>query len=620
MKYVRLTPLVATLLSLPALAATEELIVTGTYNPVSNAQLSSSVSVIGREQLLQLSAHNLVDALRQIPSLWVEEQGGPGGVTSINLRGSEANHTLVLLNGVQLNDPTNTRGGAFDLKGINIESIERIEIIRGAQSAIYGSDALAGVIHIITQTPGKRATSINASLGEDDFASVGLTTSGRLGALGYAFDLRSTDAGEPVLGSTAENTEFASRFDWQQGKHNLAFSYRYFDGEHTSFPEQSGGPLYAVDRELDRSDYTDQSAAFSWTTSLNESWQSRASASWYQRDETLTSPGVFPYDLVPPNGAVIDFERTQFSWINTLGNQQKLWANLGVETKREEGISEGYLYGPDVFPLDFALTRTIHSAFFNLNGYVTSDWLLQASLRRDDPSKADTQDTGQVGTRYQLTESIALFANWGQGFKLPSFFVLGHPFVGNPLLREETVTTRDAGVEYSSKTLSSRINLFNHKYNNLIDFDNDTSTNVNRNQVKTSGLELEASWQVQPEWHIRVHGTYTDIDMPSSDTHLLGRPQATYGTGIQYRPTEDWAVNLNYLRVDERFAVSRYTGEAVEHILDAYHRVDANLRWTVNPMIRVGLSLENLADEDYDTDIGFPAAGRRAIADLTLSF
>src|SRR5690606_22683476 len=131
---------------LPALSAPEELIVTGSYNPVSNEQLSSSVSVINQEQLLQLSSHNLVDALRHIPSLWVEEQGGPGGVTSINLRGSEANHTLVLLDGVQLNDPTNTRGGAFDLKGINIESIERIEIIRGAQSAIYGSDALAGVI------------------------------------------------------------------------------------------------------------------------------------------------------------------------------------------------------------------------------------------------------------------------------------------------------------------------------------------------------------------------------------------------------------------------------------------------------------------------------------------
>src|SRR5690606_1714833 len=130
------------------------------------------------EQLLQLSSHNLVDALRQVPSLWVEEQGGPGGVTSINLRGSEANHTLVLLDGVQLNDPTNTRGGAFDLKGINIESIERIEIIRGAQSAIYGSDALAGVIHIITQTPGKKSVTINASLGEDDYASTGVAASG----------------------------------------------------------------------------------------------------------------------------------------------------------------------------------------------------------------------------------------------------------------------------------------------------------------------------------------------------------------------------------------------------------------------------------------------------------
>lgn len=118
MKHFRLTPLVAAFIALPALSAPEELIVTGSYNPVSNEQLSSSVSVINQEQLLQLSTHNLVDALRQVPSLWVEEQGGPGGVTSINLRGSEANHTLVLLDGVQLNDrsnsPTTTSTGNCD--------------------------------------------------------------------------------------------------------------------------------------------------------------------------------------------------------------------------------------------------------------------------------------------------------------------------------------------------------------------------------------------------------------------------------------------------------------------------------------------------------------------------
>lgn len=620
MKHFRLTPLVAALLTLPALAAPEELIVTGSYSPVTNEQLSSSVSVLNQEQLLQLSSHNLIDALRQIPSLWVEEQGGPGGVTSINLRGAEANHTLVLLDGVQLNDPTNSRGGAFDLKGINIESIERIEIIRGAQSAIYGSDALAGVIHIITKTPGKQSTTLNASIGEDDYASTGIAASGTLGQVGYAFTLQTTDAGEPVAGSTAKNKEFSGRLHWQQDNHAVNFSYRYFDGERTSFPEQSGGPEYAQQPDLDRSDYTDKSAAFSWTMQVNDFWQSKTTASWYQRDENQISPGILPYDAVPPNGAVIDFERTQFSWINTLGNQQTVWANIGVETKREDGISKGYLFAPDVFPLDFALEREINSAFINLNAYVVDDWLVQASLRRDDADNIATNDSGHLGTRYKISDNISWFANWGQGFKLPSFFALGHPFVGNPDLMEETVTTADTGIEYTRDLISTRVSVFHHKYKNLIDYDGENNTNVNRPPVKTQGVEAELNWQLLQNLHWRIHGSYADIDMPSSTTHLLGRPQATYGSALYYTLNNAWSFDVNYLHVDERFAVSRYTGVGVEETLDAYNRIDANVRWNINTNTQLGLTLENLANEKYYTDIGFHSAGSTAKLNLRLNF
>lgn len=619
MKNFCFAPLFLAVITVPTFATTEELIVTGSYSAVTNEQLSSSVSVLNKEDLLQLSNHSLIDALRQVPSLWVEEQGGPGGITSIALRGAEANHTLVLLDGVQLNDPTNTRGGAFDLNGINIESIERIEIIRGAQSAVYGSDALAGVIHIITQTPGKKSTRLNASLGSDDYSSVGVSTSGSINKLGYAFSLQGKDAGEPVTGSTAKNTEFSSRLNWQQDIHALNFSYRYFDGERTSFPEQSGGPEFAQQKTLDTGDYTDTSAALSWSLQVNEFWQSKTSASWYQRDENQKSPGIIPFDAVPPNGAVIDFERTQFSWINTLGDQQKTWANIGAETKREDGISEGYLFAPDVFPLNFALDREINSAFINLNTYVVDDWLVQASLRHNDADNIAANDSGHIGTRYKINDNISWYANWGEGFKLPSFFALGHPFVGNPDLLEETVNTADTGIEYSRDLINTRFSIFNHKYNNLIDYDGDNNTNVNRPPVKTQGVEAELNWQLLKSLQWRLHCSYVDIDMPS-DTHLLGRPQSIYGSAFYYIPNDIWSFNVNYLRVDERFAVSRHTGVGVEEILDAYNRINANVRWTINPNTQLGLTLENLADEDYYTDIGFPAAGASAKVNLKLTF
>ena len=613
MKIFRFTPLFLAVAAAPGFSATEELIVTGSYNPVTNEQLSSSVSVINKEDLLRLSSTNVIDALRQIPSLWVEEQGGPGGVTSIALRGAEANHTLVLLDGVQLNDPTNTRGGAFDLNSINIESIERIEIIRGAQSAVYGSDALAGVIHIITQAPGKATTRINGTAGSDDYRSLGASTSGTFKNLGYAFSVQSKDAGEPVPGSTAKNTEFTSRLNWQQDNHRVDFNYRYFEGERTSFPEQSGGPEFALDRSLDRSEYTDQNLGLGWTMQVSEIWQSRIQASWYAREETTDSPGIVPYvPQLPPNGSEIDFERTNASWINTLGDKDSLWFNLGVEYKREEGTNLGYMMSRDIMPLDFSLLRETNSAFINANAYLTKDWLIQASWRHDDPNTYSAQDTAQFGTRYQLSEQVALFANWGEGFKLPSFFALGHPMTGNPDLEPETVKSADVGIEFSGERFSSRLSYFDHHYRNLIDFDSETFRNVNRSRVDMSGAESELSWQVQPHLALRVHASYTDIDMISSDNHLLGRPQLTYGTSVHYDPSDAWQFNLRYLRVDERFAVSLVDGDGIEQVLDAYNRVDANINWQMNSHVRFGLSLENLTDENYYTDIGFPAVGQSA--------
>lgn len=620
MKNLRFTPLVLAIAATSAHSATEELIVTGSYNPVTNEQLSSPVSVINKQDLLKLSSNNVIDALRQIPSVWVEEQGGPGGITSIALRGAEANHTLVLLDGVQLNDPTNTRGGAFDLNSINIESIERIEIIRGAQSAIYGSDALAGVIHIITQSPTQTVTTLNASVGSDDYASVGVSTSGNVNNLGYAISAQTRDSGEPVPGSTAKNTEFMTRLSWQQDIHTLNFNYRYFDGERTSFPEQSGGPKFAQSTDLDVSDYKDQSAALGWIATVASDWQSKVNVSWYQRDEDTRSPGIVPFDAVPPTGSVIDFNRTQFSWINTVGNQQRVWANIGIETKIEDGESQGYLFSPDVMPNNFALDRQTNSTFINVNAYATANVLLQASVRRDDAEGFDANESGHVGARFALNDNWTWYANWGEGFKLPSFFALGHALVGNLDLQPETVTTRDTGIEFNNEKVSARIGYFDHHYRNLIDFDAETFKNVNRSRVETSGAESEISWQVQQNFSLRAHATYTDIDMISSDNHLLGRPQVTYGTSAHYTLNDAWQFNINYLRVDERFAVSRYTGTDLEQVLGAYDRLDASVQWQVNPMTQLGLSLENLTDENYHTDIGFPAAGASAKLNLKISF
>lgn len=244
----------------------ENILVTGSHMQVATKDLSSSVSILDDDFLRATNKRNVLDVLRTVPGLLVEELGGPGGLTAISVRGGESNFTLVLVDGVQLNDPTNTRGGSFDFSNIDMASIERIEIVRGPQSALYGSDALAGVINIITRRSSEtHQQRVTAEWGEDEYRHVAAGATGSFGDLGYSVQLSKRDSGEPVEGSERDNEEAMVGLDWSPSEgHELQIDYRYLDGERSTFPEQSGGPEFAVIRNLDQNSYTDETLAASW--------------------------------------------------------------------------------------------------------------------------------------------------------------------------------------------------------------------------------------------------------------------------------------------------------------------------------------------------------------------
>jgi vitamin B12 transporter len=623
----KLHPLyIATLLAIsaPVLADSqtdqpiENIVVTGSYSTVEKNQIASSSVIIDSETLLNLSSTSLVDALRQVPGLWVESQGGPGGLTSIVMRGAESNHTLVLVDGVQLNDPTNTRGGSFDLNNVNINAIKRIEIIRGAQSSIYGSDALAGVIHIITMEPGN-GSELNAfaTIGSDDYLTFGASVSGTVDKLGYAFKAQKKDAGEPLKGSTAENTDLLAKLNWQNDEHELDLSYRYFDGKKTTYPEQSGGPEFALSDDLDTSDYRDQHAAASWMWQVNSQWLSKVNTTWFNRKDDSNSPGIVPFNAVPANGAVSDFTRTSTTWVNTLGEQKVLWANIGLETKKEQGESDGYLNIGFLLPTNFALSRRINSAFVNINAVVADNLLLQGSLRNDAPDGFASNQSSQLGLRYQLNANINVFLNRGEGFKLPSFFALGHPLVGNAELQPETSVTLETGLEWQSAQLNASVNYFDNEFRDLIDFDAELFTNVNRAKIDIKGIDGHLTWQsLDKQWQVNGQFNYSDIE---SDNILNGRPKVTLGSSVNYVQNASLRYNLQALWVDERYATSLYTGEAVQQALDSYLRFDANVRYTYDQHWQASLNLTNLSDADYQNDIGFAANGRAFYLNLNYS-
>jgi len=600
----------------------ENTLVTGFYTPVPAAASTAAVSVLDSKTLKELNKRNVADLLNTVPGLLVEQQGGAGGLTAVSIRGGEANFTLVLMDGIPLNDPTNSRGGSFDFSNLDPSLIERIEIVRGPQSAVYGSDALAGVINIITRRGQSEASQqLRVERGENDFSDTYFSASGELAEWRYAVDLAQRDSGEQTEGSRRETDHANLRLDWrpQQGQ-LISASYRYLDGDSSSFPEQSGGPDFATSDALDESEYRENTYTLSWQMEVSKTWSSLLRASRFERDEVYLSPGISPYDEVPPNAADTEFERQQIQWVNTLDILDNLQLDIGADYREEEGDSVGFLeFGGFSLPTNFTLDRSTTGAFVDVRADVAAGISLQGSVRYDSPDDMDSETTVKLGGKYRLNQMLTLSANWGEGFKLPSFFALGHALVGNPDLQPETAESWDVGAAFSpTENLQLELVYFSNDYENLVTFDPLLFTNVNSAQVKSSGAELQVGWTPNPNFRLQAQSTYIDMDLEDDSPVLLGRPEWKAGVTGLWSISERWSTALDYQWTGEQYASSLHTGTTVVEELDDYQQLDWSLRWRAHKWLQLELAVDNVLDEDYQTAVGFRAPGR--LVRLSLGF
>jgi vitamin B12 transporter len=626
LKFVRVTVLLSLLLVSTITSADEEamesLIVTGSYAP--EARLTASSTVLNAQQIQALNKKTLGQVLKTIPGLLVEEQGGAGGLTAVSIRGGEANFTLVKVDGVTINDSTNSRGGGFDFSNFNSFMVERIEVVRGAQSAIYGSDALAGVINIITRQPeAGHHQVVNAEWGQDDFHTVSLAALGKVDTIAYTVELTSTDDGEPTPGSTRQSDSANASVIWTPVKgQEFRLGVRYFDSERMSYPEQSGGPIFAVRDDLDTADYNDQIASFDWISQVSPNWRSQFSASHFYHEEDYVSPGIPEYLEVPPNASDTEFTRDHLRWVNTFKVANGYEINLGADFLDEDGDSTGYVeFFGDRIPTDFELDRSTAGLFTSISARLTPKLMIQSSIRYDDPEGFESETSFHAGILLDVTNELSISGNWGNAYKLPSFFALGHALVGNPDLLPEQAESWDVGLQWNpSAALMTSATYFSNDYENLVDFDDATFRNVNRQQVLTSGVELQVTWSPSSNLSVSAQSTYTDIEVKGEDTVLTGRPELVAGLWANWQLTQQWGVVLDYRYSGEQWAASRHTGNEVTEKLPSYNRLDWVVRFQPNENWQLQFSVDNLLDEDYVTAVGFNAPGALYRIGATLQY
>jgi len=601
-------------LSTALASAPEELLVTGTRLAADEALIPATATIIDRAEIEARNDAVVVDLLRDLPGVHVN-QPGAGGVTQVFVRGGEPNFTVFLLDGIKVNDPNNTRGGSFDLATLNLADIERVEIVRGPQSSIYGSDGLAGVVNFITRR-GRDVLSATAEVeaGGDDFRRGTFQVGGPAGRKGdFSVQATTRDDGEAVPGSTFEADTVSGRLFLEPASGVTANVYvRYGSSDSTTYPEQSGGPAFAAPGDLQRATADDFTLGADADWVLDGVWSLQALASHYDRSDEYASPGIAPGDQVPPNGAANELERDYLSLRATARPSGRFVGTVGVDYLRESGRSVGYVdFAPDVrVPNDFDLDRDI-AGFFAEGRYLPDEhWIFQASIRHDEPDEVGGETTGKVGAVYALANGTTrLRANWGTGFKLPSFFALGSPLVGDPDLRPEKSTSLDAGITQSLLSGAAEVGVtaFGYDYQDFIDFNPDCFCNVNR-QVTTRGVEFSGNWSLSAGLSLRAHGTYTRIDVEDSDRELLQRPDWRGGAALRWLPAAGWLLDLDWLYVGQVLDSAIPTG-ILE--LDAWNRVDLRLSWQATPRLRLALAVDNLLDAGYEEAIGFPAAGVR---------
>jgi outer membrane cobalamin receptor len=615
-------------------SADEEMVVSASRSPRRRTSVPSFSTVLEGADLESSVSTGLADALRFAPGLQLTQDGARGGHASIALRGLDPNHVVVLVDGVRLNDPTNQRGGSFDPTTLALLQIDRVEVIRGSLSSIYGSDALAGVINVITREAGvddAPTAFVRARGGRfhagDVVAEASAGLAGVAGlSLGAAYDTfrdPNSDGGYDGLSWKAKlNMELPFSIDLEAFTRMNRSSFR-------SFPESSGGPELAGLRDLEDRDVREILFGLSLERPLGSSGLLGLRLSRSSRREDLESPGIDPApgdpgnpNVVPPSNAGDEYER----WDLTLDTSWRLPSfeiarvesrtriTGGVDFVWEDGESDTYHdFGGGSMRFPFFEDRETIGFFAEIEETLGPWVVASAAVRYDTTPDENDRLSPSAGLTVDIpSTSLTLFGSYGEGFKRPSFFALGNPIVGNRSLRSEKSRGWEVGLRGHAfdGRVSAQLSYFDLEVDDLIDFDNSgfVPRLVNRDRLISRGVELEVDWKAFDHLVWRGGVTYNPTDFDGTSLQPQNRSRWRGFSELRLEPVRTFEIGLRLLLVGSMKASSLHTGCRVV-TLNGYERIDLRVGWQPRDWIELSFEIENLTDRTYREAVGFEAPG-----------
>lgn len=586
--------------------------------------IASSVSVITAEEISRKNYYSIVDLLREIPGLSIVQQGGPGKLSNVFMRGANSNHTLVLLDGIEMNDPSSPNN-AFDFSSLSIYDIDRIEIVRGPQSTLYGSDAIAGVVNIYSKT-GKSSRHYNLQTegGSNNFFRAGLSTSGQLGLVDYFFAFNRL-AGDGISASNSKygNSEkdgftinnFTTGIGFnlhESGKIDLLYKFNKHNSDLDQSEKLGDDPNfnYRTEEQILKIGYS--------LNSFNEKWEKQFSASVIRR----YSNAFDGFDHLHPlqySDSYNRSERIKLGWQNNFRFLENHLISIGIEAEKEKAntsyISES-IWGPysSIFPEKSVTTTGI---YFQDQVNLFNTLFASIGLRIDKHQRFGNETTYRFAPAYYIEEiGMKLKFTYGTGFKAPSLYYLYDPMFGNPDLKPEKSRGLDLGFEkyFNNDRIVVGITYFDLLIDNLFGFDSNFRT-INIARASSKGFEFNFELRNSGDFSAAANYTFTE-------TRDLFEGSQDFNKQLLRRPKHQLSVNLNY-RLNEKFNLNstfRYSGQRDDKdfsgflsrriTMPDYFLVNLAASYRITDFLIITGKLENLLDKEYEEVLYYGTPGR----------
>ena len=570
-------------------------VVTATRVARTADETLAPVTVITRQDIERSQAQTLEDVLRGQPGVSVANQGGPGKQSSVFLRGTNSSHVLVLVDGVKVGSAT---AGLTAFQDLPIEQIERIEIVRGPRSSLYGSEAIGGVIQIFTRKGGG-ATQPTLALGAGSRGTTQATAglSGGIGTQGwYSLGLSQidTDGINACRGTATAGCFVASEPD-RDGYRNLSGQAR--------LGWRFGNGLEAEVSWLRADGHNDYDGSFQNQSStlqevLGASVSMMLTPDWHSAVKTGRS---LDRSRDFKDGAAVGYfntERTSVSWQNNLQLAPHHLLVAGIDWQNDRVASD-----------------TVYDKTGRDNIGLFAQYLadlgrhsVELSARRDDNEQFGVKTTGAAAWGYALAGGTRLTASFGTAFKAPTFNDLYYPGFNNPLLKPERSRTTDLGISGTLDQGRWAVNIYDTKVRDLIGYDNGFNL-VNISTAHIRGIELVGSKRVD-KWDLRGNLGLTSPE--NDDTgKLLARRTEQAITLSADRDFGVWRAGAT-LRAEGR----RFDNAANTVRLGGYATTDLHAEYRMNKQWRVQGRIENVFDRDYETVYLYNQPGRGAFVTL----